>query len=109
MDIEKVKWMFALRASDSGIVELLLLMLNIPQYDFNLKVYTREEPVENPKQSRARDFPHFLFHGGGGFFSFTLPKHFCIFSDKICCNETTAPRDLSGGHGFSFDDESFCR
>ncbi|KAF7832752.1 uncharacterized protein G2W53_015085 [Senna tora] len=58
MDIEKVKWMFALRASDSGIVELLLLILNIPQYDFNLKVLTRQEPMENPKQSRARDFPH---------------------------------------------------
>ncbi|KAF7832648.1 uncharacterized protein G2W53_014981 [Senna tora] len=58
MDIEKVKWMFALRASDSGIVELLLLILNIPQYDFNLKVLARQEPVENPKQSRARDFPH---------------------------------------------------
>ncbi|KAF7832904.1 uncharacterized protein G2W53_015237 [Senna tora] len=37
---------------------------------------------------------HFLFRGDGGFFSFTLPKHFCIFSGKICCNETTAPRDL---------------
>ncbi|KAF7832739.1 uncharacterized protein G2W53_015072 [Senna tora] len=58
MDIEKVKWMFALRASDSGIVELLLLILNIPQYDFNLHVLARQELVENPKQSRARDFPH---------------------------------------------------
>ncbi|KAF7832512.1 uncharacterized protein G2W53_014845 [Senna tora] len=38
MDIEKVKWMFALQASDSG--------------------FARQEPVENPKQSRARDFPH---------------------------------------------------
>ncbi|KAF7832426.1 uncharacterized protein G2W53_014759 [Senna tora] len=37
---------------------------------------------------------HFLFRSGGGFFSFTLPKHFCVFSGKICCNETTAPRDL---------------
>ncbi|KAF7832672.1 uncharacterized protein G2W53_015005 [Senna tora] len=37
---------------------------------------------------------HFLFRGGGGFFSFTLPKHLCVFSGKICCNETTAPRDL---------------
>ncbi|KAF7832536.1 uncharacterized protein G2W53_014869 [Senna tora] len=37
---------------------------------------------------------HFLFCGGGGLFSFTLPKHFCVFSGKICCNETTAPRDL---------------
>ncbi|KAF7832829.1 receptor-like protein kinase THESEUS 1 [Senna tora] len=37
---------------------------------------------------------HFIFRGGGGFFSFTLPKHFCVFSGKICCNETTAPRDL---------------
>ncbi|KAF7832496.1 receptor-like protein kinase THESEUS 1 [Senna tora] len=52
---------------------------------------------------------HFFFHGGGGFFSFTLTKHFCIFSGKICCNETTAPRYLSGGHGSSFDGESFCR
>ncbi|KAF7832805.1 uncharacterized protein G2W53_015138 [Senna tora] len=50
MDIVKVKWMFALRASDSGIVELLLLILNIP--------HARQKPVENPKQSRARDFPH---------------------------------------------------
>ncbi|KAF7814717.1 uncharacterized protein G2W53_028686 [Senna tora] len=40
------------------LVELLLLILNIPQYDFNLKVLARQEPVENPKQSRARDFPH---------------------------------------------------
>ncbi|KAF7832588.1 uncharacterized protein G2W53_014921 [Senna tora] len=68
-------------------VELLLLILNIPQYDFNLKIsptylqstnplassqkksiilfihniYTssaRQEPMENPKHSRARDFPH---------------------------------------------------
>ncbi|KAF7832780.1 uncharacterized protein G2W53_015113 [Senna tora] len=31
---------------------------------------------------------------GGGFFSITLPKHFCVFSGKICSNETTAPRDL---------------
>ncbi|KAF7832470.1 receptor-like protein kinase THESEUS 1 [Senna tora] len=37
---------------------------------------------------------HFLFCGGGDFFSFTLPKHFYVFSGKICCNETTAPRDL---------------
>ncbi|KAF7839785.1 receptor-like protein kinase THESEUS 1 [Senna tora] len=37
---------------------------------------------------------HFLFHGGGGSFSFTLSKHFFVFSSKICCNETTAPRDL---------------
>ncbi|KAF7832671.1 uncharacterized protein G2W53_015004 [Senna tora] len=40
------------------LVELLLLILNIPQYDFNLKVLARQKPVENPKQSRARDFPH---------------------------------------------------
>ncbi|KAF7839363.1 uncharacterized protein G2W53_007845 [Senna tora] len=58
MDIEKVKWMFPLRASDSGIIDILLLILNIPQYDFNLKVLARQEPVENPKQSRPRDFPH---------------------------------------------------
>ncbi|KAF7832977.1 DUF868 domain-containing protein [Senna tora] len=51
---------------------------------------------------------HFLFRGGGGFFSFTLPKHFCVFFGKICCNETTVPRDLFGGHGSSFDGESFC-
>ncbi|KAF7826603.1 receptor-like protein kinase THESEUS 1 [Senna tora] len=37
---------------------------------------------------------HFLFCGGKGFFSFTLPKHFCVFSGKICCNETTTPRDV---------------
>ncbi|KAF7832706.1 uncharacterized protein G2W53_015039 [Senna tora] len=41
-----------------SMVELLLLILNIPQYDFNLKVLARQEPMENPKQSRARDFPH---------------------------------------------------
>ncbi|KAF7832800.1 receptor-like protein kinase THESEUS 1 [Senna tora] len=50
---------------------------------------------------------HFLFRGGGGFFSFTLPKHFCVFSGKICCNKTTAPRDLSGGHGSSFEGRTF--
>ncbi|KAF7832636.1 uncharacterized protein G2W53_014969 [Senna tora] len=37
---------------------------------------------------------HFLFRGGGGLFSFTLPKHFCVFSGKICCNETTTPKNL---------------
>ncbi|KAF7826786.1 uncharacterized protein G2W53_017950 [Senna tora] len=79
MDIEKVKWMFALRASDSGIVELLLLILNIPstisiskfcvcdhkflQHISNLPIHshlhsTRQEPVENLKQSKARGFPH---------------------------------------------------
>ncbi|KAF7832848.1 receptor-like protein kinase THESEUS 1 [Senna tora] len=52
---------------------------------------------------------HFLFRGGEGFFSFTLQKHVCVFSGKICCNETTPPRDLSGGHGSSFDGDSFCR
>ncbi|KAF7832771.1 uncharacterized protein G2W53_015104 [Senna tora] len=52
---------------------------------------------------------HFLFRGGGGFFSLTLPKHLCVFSGKIFCNKTTAPRDLSGGHGSSFDGESCCR
>ncbi|KAF7832623.1 receptor-like protein kinase THESEUS 1 [Senna tora] len=52
---------------------------------------------------------HILFRGGEGFFSFTLPKHFCVFSGKIYCNETMAPRDLFGGHGSSFDGESFCR
>ncbi|KAF7832638.1 uncharacterized protein G2W53_014971 [Senna tora] len=36
---------------------------------------------------------HFLFCGGGGFFSFTLPKHFSVFG-KICCNKTTTSRDL---------------
>ncbi|KAF7832796.1 uncharacterized protein G2W53_015129 [Senna tora] len=89
MDIEKVKWMFALRASDSGIVEILLLILNIPQYDFNLKVLVEQEISLTYLQTK-----HFLFRGGGGFFSFTHPKDFCIFSSKICCNETTAPRDL---------------
>ncbi|KAF7832514.1 uncharacterized protein G2W53_014847 [Senna tora] len=96
MDIEKVKWMFAMRASDSGIVELLLLILNIPQ-------------VEQEISLTYLQIKHFLFRGGGGFFSFTLPKHLFVFSGKICCNETTAPRDLSGGHGSSFDSESFCR
>ncbi|KAF7832468.1 uncharacterized protein G2W53_014801 [Senna tora] len=89
MDIEKVKCMFALRASDSGIVELLLLILNIPQYDFNLKDLVEQEISLTYLQTK-----HFLFRDGGGFFSFTLPKHFCVFSSKICCNETTAPRDL---------------
>ncbi|KAF7832743.1 uncharacterized protein G2W53_015076 [Senna tora] len=96
MDIEKVKWMFTLRASDSGTVELLLLILNIPQ-------------VEQEISLTYLQTKHFLFRGGGGFFSFTLPKHFCVFSGKFCCNETTTPRDLSGGHGSSFDGESFCR
>ncbi|KAF7832907.1 uncharacterized protein G2W53_015240 [Senna tora] len=81
MDIEKVKWMFALRASDSGIVELLLLILNIPQVEQEIS-FTYLQPK------------HFLFRGGEGFFSFTLPKHFCVFSGKICCNETTTTRDL---------------
>ncbi|KAF7832642.1 uncharacterized protein G2W53_014975 [Senna tora] len=36
----------------------------------------------------------FLFRGDGGLFSFTLSKHFRVFSGKICCNEMTAPRDL---------------
>ncbi|KAF7826623.1 uncharacterized protein G2W53_017787 [Senna tora] len=44
---------------------------------------------------------HFLFCGGGGLFSFTLPKRFCVFSGKIYCNETTASRDLSSGHASS--------
>ncbi|KAF7832579.1 receptor-like protein kinase THESEUS 1 [Senna tora] len=61
---------------------------------------TRQEPVENPKQSRQEIYltylqtKHFLFCGGGGFFSFTLPEHFYVFSGKICSNETTTPRDL---------------
>ncbi|KAF7832609.1 uncharacterized protein G2W53_014942 [Senna tora] len=53
MDIEKVKWMFALRASDSGIKKSIILFIH--------NIYTssaRQEPVENPKQSRARDFRH---------------------------------------------------
>ncbi|KAF7832704.1 uncharacterized protein G2W53_015037 [Senna tora] len=40
------------------LVELLLLIHNIPQYDLHLKVLARQQLVENPKQSRARDFPH---------------------------------------------------
>ncbi|KAF7832573.1 uncharacterized protein G2W53_014906 [Senna tora] len=89
MDIEKVKWMFALRASDSGMVELSLLIINIPQYDFNLKVLVEQEISLTYLQTK-----HFLFRGGGGFFSFTLSKHFRVFSGKICCNEMTTPRDL---------------
>ncbi|KAF7832781.1 uncharacterized protein G2W53_015114 [Senna tora] len=53
MDIEKVKWMFALRASDSRIKKSIIIFIH--------NIYTssaRQEPVENPKQSRARDFPH---------------------------------------------------
>ncbi|KAF7839355.1 uncharacterized protein G2W53_007837 [Senna tora] len=37
---------------------------------------------------------HYLFRGGGGFFSFTLPKHLFVFFGRICCNEMTALRDL---------------
>ncbi|KAF7832624.1 uncharacterized protein G2W53_014957 [Senna tora] len=127
MDIEKVKWMFALRASDSGIVELLLLILNIP--------HARQEPVENPKQSRARDFRHLtpnqtlhlprrrrllLLHSPEALLRF-LWQDLLQGDDgaersdalrrrrrEICCNETMTPRDLSGGHGSSFDGESFC-
>ncbi|KAF7832700.1 uncharacterized protein G2W53_015033 [Senna tora] len=110
MDIEKVKWMFALWASDSGIVEHLLLILNIPQYDFNLKfcdcnhkfhqhisnlpIHLLLHRVEQQISLTYLETKHFLFRGSGGFFSFTLPKHLCVFSDKICCNETTVPRDL---------------
>ncbi|KAF7832958.1 uncharacterized protein G2W53_015291 [Senna tora] len=57
MDIEKVKWMFALRASDSGIKKSIILFIH--------NIYTssaRQEPVENPKQSRARDFPQLLLN-----------------------------------------------
>ncbi|KAF7832574.1 uncharacterized protein G2W53_014907 [Senna tora] len=81
MDNEKVKLMFAMRASDSGIVELLFLILNIPQ-------------VEQEISLTYLQTKHFLFRGGGGFFYFTLPKNFCVFSGKICCSETTASRDL---------------
>ncbi|KAF7826782.1 uncharacterized protein G2W53_017946 [Senna tora] len=52
MDIEKVKWIFALRASDSGIKKSIILFIH--------NIYTssaRQEPVENPKKNRARDFP----------------------------------------------------
>ncbi|KAF7832691.1 uncharacterized protein G2W53_015024 [Senna tora] len=52
---------------------------------------------------------HFLFRVTEASSLLTLPKHFCVFSGKICYNETTAPRDLSGGHGSSFDGDSFCR
>ncbi|KAF7832570.1 uncharacterized protein G2W53_014903 [Senna tora] len=98
MDIEKVKWMFALRASDSGISRARdfphlprnqalrlprrrrLLLLHSPEallrflrqdllqrndgaersvrWPWILLRCARQEPVENPKQSRARDFPH---------------------------------------------------
>ncbi|KAF7826784.1 uncharacterized protein G2W53_017948 [Senna tora] len=53
MDIEKVRWMFALRASDYGIKKSIILFIH--------NIYTSraiQEPVENPKQSRARDSPH---------------------------------------------------
>ncbi|KAF7832764.1 uncharacterized protein G2W53_015097 [Senna tora] len=53
MDIEKVKWMFALRASDSGIKKSIILFIH--------NIYTssaRQKPVKNPKQSREKDFPH---------------------------------------------------
>ncbi|KAF7832863.1 uncharacterized protein G2W53_015196 [Senna tora] len=53
MDNENVKWMFALRASNSGIKKSIILFIH--------NIYTssaRQEPVENPKQSRARDFRH---------------------------------------------------
>ncbi|KAF7832602.1 uncharacterized protein G2W53_014935 [Senna tora] len=70
---------------------------------FIYNIYTgsaRQEPVENPKQSRAKDFPHLppnqTIHlpRWRRLFSFTLPKHFYVFFGKICCNETTASRDL---------------
>ncbi|KAF7832423.1 uncharacterized protein G2W53_014756 [Senna tora] len=80
MDIEKVKWMFALRASDWD------------SQDKNLwKILNR---VEQEISLTYLQTKHFLLRGGGGFFSFPLVKHFCIFSGKICCNETTAPRVL---------------
>ncbi|KAF7832681.1 uncharacterized protein G2W53_015014 [Senna tora] len=53
MDIEKVKWMFVMRASDSGFKKSIILFIH--------NIYTssaKQEPVENPKQSRASDFPH---------------------------------------------------
>ncbi|KAF7832818.1 uncharacterized protein G2W53_015151 [Senna tora] len=53
MDIEKVKWMFALRANDSGIKKSIIFFIH--------NIYTssaRQEPVQNPKQGRARDFLH---------------------------------------------------
>ncbi|KAF7832503.1 receptor-like protein kinase THESEUS 1 [Senna tora] len=73
----------------------------------------REEPVENPNSVEQEisltylQTKHFLFRDGGGFFSYTLPKHVCVFSGKICCNETMSPRDLSGGQGSSFDGRTF--
>ncbi|KAF7832654.1 uncharacterized protein G2W53_014987 [Senna tora] len=131
MDIEKVKWMFALRASDSRIKKSIILFIH--------NIYTssaRQEPVENHKQSRARDFCHLtpnqtlhlprrrrllLLHSPEALLRF-LWQDLLQGDDgaersdamrrrrrEICCNETTAPRDLSGGHGSSFDGESFCR
>ncbi|KAF7832445.1 receptor-like protein kinase THESEUS 1 [Senna tora] len=66
-------------------------------------IYTssaRQEPAENPKQSRARDFPHLPpnqtlpLSRRRRLLLLTLPKHFCVFSGKICCNKTTTLRDL---------------
>ncbi|KAF7832759.1 uncharacterized protein G2W53_015092 [Senna tora] len=53
MGNEKFKWMFALWASTSGIKKSIIHFIH--------NIYNssaRQEPVENPKQSRARDFPH---------------------------------------------------
>ncbi|KAF7832463.1 receptor-like protein kinase THESEUS 1 [Senna tora] len=70
------------------------------------KILNRVEQEISHTYLQTKDFP---FRGGGGFFSFTLPQHFCVFSGKIRCNEPTALRDMTGGHGSSFDGESFCR
>ncbi|KAF7832473.1 uncharacterized protein G2W53_014806 [Senna tora] len=78
------------------------------QHISNLPIHSHLHRVEQEISLSYLQTKHFLFRGGGGFFSFTLPKHFCVFSGKIYCNETTAPRDMSGGHGSSFDGESFC-
>ncbi|KAF7832689.1 uncharacterized protein G2W53_015022 [Senna tora] len=79
------------------------------QHISNLPIHSHLHRVEQEISLTYLQTKHFLFRGGGGFFSFTLSKHFCGFSGKICCNETTVPRDLSGGHGSSFDGVSFCR
>ncbi|KAF7832840.1 uncharacterized protein G2W53_015173 [Senna tora] len=78
------------------------------QHISNLPIHSHLHRVEQEISLTYLQTKHFLFRGGGGFFAFTLPKHFCVFSGKICCNKTTATRDLSDGHGSSFDGESFC-
>ncbi|KAF7839352.1 uncharacterized protein G2W53_007834 [Senna tora] len=93
MDIEKVKWMFALRASDSGIVELLLLILNIPRVEQEFPSLSSNQNTSSSAAAEAS--PH-------------SPEALLRFLGKICCNERRRTREPIV-HGSSFDGESFCR